>query len=118
MEPGQPQSLLNRLLQGVIQKTPKGLKDLKFQDQEAFTGKPEDLASMIREAEICFAVQPNMYDTPTKKAYYVLSLFKKDNALLWKKQYLMAREGKTLCEGDTWEDFKNTLNKQLPRCWK
>ena len=89
--------------------TTSNAKDLKFAEQSPFTGKAEHLEFMLREAEVRFSVQEQIYDTATKKAFYVLSLFKSGNAFLWKEQYLRQREGKTLCEGDNWENFKNLL---------
>ena len=99
---------LNNLIQAVIRaqqyaQNPTGNeKDLKFAEPIAFTGKPEDLDPMIREAEVRFSVLQRTYNTPTKRAFYILSLFKSGNARLWKEQYLRQREGKTLCEGDSW----------------
>jgi len=55
-------------------------KDLKFAEQGSFGGKPEDLDPMLREAEIHFSVQHNIYTTETRKAYYILSLFKSSDA--------------------------------------
>ena len=75
-------------------------KDLKFAEPTPFTSKPEDLDPMIQEAEVRFSVLQQTYDTPTKRAFYILSLFKSRNAHLWKEQYLRQREEKTLCEGD------------------
>jgi len=57
-------------------------KDLKFAEQGSFGGKPEDLDPMLREAEIHFSVQNNIYTTETRKAYYILSLFKSGNTKL------------------------------------
>ena len=88
-------------------------KDLKFSEQATFTGKPEDLEPMLREAEIRFTVQAEVYDTPTKRAYYILSLFKSGNAKLWKEQYIRKRENKTLCPGDTWLNFKRELKESF-----
>src|SRR5260370_41137328 len=85
------------------------VKNLKFQDQNSFDGKPGNLEPMLREAEIRFSVQDAIYNNPTKKAYYVLSLFKSGNAKLWKEQYIRQREGKTLCEADSWTEFTRTL---------
>jgi len=87
--------------------------DLKFAEQTAFTGKPEKLDPMIQEAEVHFAVQDKIYNTPNKKVYYILSLFKTGNTKLWKEQYLQQCEGKTLCKGDLWKTFKETLNKSF-----
>ena len=84
-------------------------KDLRFQDQVPFTGKPEDLDNLLREAEIRFQVQEKIYNDPTKRAYYVLTLFKSGNAKLWKEQYIRQREGKTLCAGNDWQNFKRML---------
>ena len=53
-------------------------KDLKFAEPTSFTGKPEDLDPMVREAELRFSVLQRTYDTPTKKAFYILSLFNKE----------------------------------------
>jgi len=88
-------------------------QDLKFAEQTAFTGKPEELNPMIQEAEVRFAVQDKIYNIPNKKAYYILSLFKTGNTKLWKEQYLRQCEGKTLCKGDLWEMFKETLNESF-----
>jgi hypothetical protein len=68
---------------------------------------------MLREAEVRFSVQDQLYNTPTRKAYYVLSLFKEGNAKLWKEQYLRRREGKTLCDGNSWDQFKAILNESF-----
>src|SRR5258705_6458899 len=68
-----------------------------------------DLEPMLREAEIRFNVQDANYKNPTKKAYYVLFLFKTGNAKLWKEQYIRQREGRNLCEGDLWTEFTRTL---------
>jgi hypothetical protein len=46
---------------------------------------------------------------PTKKAYYLLFLFTEGSAKLWKEQYILQRQGKTLCKADRWEEFRNTL---------
>jgi hypothetical protein len=67
---------------------PSNEKDLKFAEQAPFSGKAEALDPLLREAEVCFSVQSRIYDSPTKKAFYILSLFKNGNALLWKEQYL------------------------------
>jgi len=48
-------------------------KDLKFAEQGSFGGKPEDLDPMLREAEICFSVQNDIYTTETRKAYWLTS---------------------------------------------
>src|SRR5258708_12337678 len=95
-----------------IQRVDDG-KNLKFQDQTPFDGKPGNLEPMLREAEIRFNVQDAIYNSPTKKAYYVLSLFKTGNAKLWKEQYIRQREGKTLCEGDLWTEFTRTLKEDF-----
>ena len=78
-------------------------KDLKFAKPTTFTGIPEDLDPMIREAEVHFSVLQQTYDTPTKRAFYILSLFKSGNTRLWKEQYLRQREGKTRSEEHTSE---------------
>jgi hypothetical protein len=99
---------IQTLIQGV-QDRPAGEKELKYAEQSPFSGKPEDLDPMLREAEIRFGIQRNTYNTATKKAYYILSLFKSGNAKLWKEQYLRARESKTLTEGDSWTEFRKLL---------
>ena len=88
-------------------------RGLKFAEQAPFSGKPEELEPMLREAEVRFSVQSQIYDTDTRKAYYVLSLFKEGNAKMWKEQYLRRRASKTLCEGDSWDLFKATLNESF-----
>ena len=85
------------------------VKDLKFGDQNPFSGRPEDLDPMLREAELRFQIQDTIYNTADKKVYYILSLFKTGNAKLWKEQYVRQREGKTLCSGNDWNNFKGTL---------
>ena len=84
-------------------------KDLKFTEQAPFTGKPEELLPMLREAELRFEVQPRVYHNPTIKAYYILSLFKNGTAAAWKNQYIQQRTNKTLCEGNIYENFRTTL---------
>jgi Ty3 transposon capsid-like protein/Zinc knuckle len=88
-------------------------KDLKFAEQASFTGKPEDLENLLREAEIRFSVQDAIYDNPTKKAYYVLSLFKSGDAKLWKEQYVQQRQDRTLCEGNDYAQFVRTLKENF-----
>jgi len=84
-------------------------KDFRLADQKAFSGKPEDLEPLLREAELCFDVQPTIYDTANKKAMYIFALFQDKNAALWKEQYVRQRDGKTLCEGNLYANFKRTL---------
>jgi len=67
---------------------PKSTKDLKLTDPPAFTGKPDDLERVIRDCEVRFTIQNDMFNTPTKKAYYILTLFKEGAALLWKNVYI------------------------------
>jgi hypothetical protein len=40
-------------------------RGLKFADQPSFNGKPENLDPMLREAEVHFSVQDQLYNTPT-----------------------------------------------------
>lgn len=105
---------IQALLRGMRDITPKsGGKDLKFAEQAPFSGKPEDLENLLREAEVRFSVQNDVYNTPTKKAYYVLFLFKTGNAKLWKEQYIRQRVNKTLCEGGNFATFIQTLLKNF-----
>ena len=107
---------LQDLLKGIVNQNPNPgstSKDLKFADQAPFTGKPEDLEPMLREAELRFQVQYSIYNTPTKKAYYILTLFKSGNAKLWKEQYIRSRDEGTLCPGDSWTNFKAELQRNF-----
>src|SRR5260370_22412662 len=54
-------------------------------------------------------MQEDIINTPTKKVYYLLSLFQSGNAKLWKEQYIRQRDGRALCEGNDWERFKTIL---------
>ena len=79
------QSLINGITVYISQIPPPPVnhsKDLKFADQVTFSGKTEDLESMIPEAEICFMIQDQIYNTTLKKAYYILSLFEEGTAKL------------------------------------
>jgi hypothetical protein len=82
---------------------------VKFPTQSVFSGKPDQLEPTIREAELRFSINEQEFNTPTKKAYYLLSLFTEGSAKLWKEQYILQRQDKSLCEADRWEEFKNTL---------
>jgi hypothetical protein len=103
---------IQTLIKGVGNR-PAGDKELKYAEQSPFSGKPEDLDPMLREAEIRFGIQHSVYNTVTKKAYYILSLLKGGNAKLWKEQYLRARESKTLTEGDSWTEFRKLLKESF-----
>ena len=83
------QTFADGIAQGIAARETTGgnEKDLKFTNQPTFSGKPEDLDPMLREAEFHFQIQPLTYNSPTKKAYYILSLFKSGDAKLWKEQY-------------------------------
>ena len=100
---------LQRLVTGVLTGTSSGTGSAKFSEQSKFTGKPKDLEPMIWEAEVRFSVLPNQYNNMTKKAFYILSLFDKGTAKLWKEQYLRQRESQTLCLGDSFTQFKVLL---------
>jgi hypothetical protein len=82
---------------------------VKFPVQSPFSGKPDQLEPTIQEAELRFSINDHKFNTPTKKAYYLLSLFTEGSAKLWKEQYILPRQNKSLCEADQWEEFKNTL---------
>ena len=102
---------LQALLHGIVRGTaPNTSKELKFAEQKPFSGKPEDLEPLVREAELRFAMQSTIFNTATKKAYYILSLFQEGNAKNWKEQYIQSREGESLCRGDSFTNFKNNLH--------
>ena len=88
-------------------------KDLKFAEPSPFTGRSEDLDPLLREAKIRFEVQANIYGTPTKKVYYILTLFKGGDAKRWKEQYIRDRTDDDLCPNDNYDDFVKVLKESF-----
>jgi hypothetical protein len=89
-------NLITRVTTGVSQRlqqqtpvapiipTPTANRTIKFPPQSAFNGKPKQLELIICEAELQFSINDQEYTTPERKAYYLLSLFSKGSAKLWK----------------------------------
>lgn len=93
---------------------PSTTKDLKIAEPSPFTGKPEDLEPLLRECEIRFDIQNDIYNDAARKAYFVLSLFKSGTAKTWKEQYIRSREGHSLVMNDDWDAFKRLLKSGFP----
>ena len=91
------------------ERRPSTSKDLKLAKLPTFTGKSEDLEPFIRECELRFSIQPEIFDTPTQKAYFMLSFFKQGTAKLWKEQYISARVDKPLCQANEFSLFLEEL---------
>jgi hypothetical protein len=89
-------------------------KDLKLTDPPSFTGRAEDLEPLLRDCEIRFSIQNDIYNTVDKKAYFLLTLFKSGTAKIWKEQYIQSREGHRLVFNDDWEAFKTLLRSAFP----
>ena len=90
-------------------------KGLKIAEPSPFSGKPEDLKPLLRECELRFNLQQDIYDTANKKAYFVLALFKTGMPKVWKEQYIRSREGYNLVQDDDWTQFKNLLKSGFPK---
>jgi hypothetical protein len=105
--PTQLQNLVDGIVAGLPGGAPRGpsTKDLKVPDPTPFSGNSEDLEPFLRDCEIKFKIQNDIFDTTEKKAFYLLTLFKGRVARLWKEQYTRSREGKDLVERDDWDAF-------------
>jgi len=62
----------------------------------------------LLKCEQCFQIQPDIFNTADKKAFYVLSLFKGKLARIWKEQFLKSCEGQNLIAVD-WAAFQKAL---------
>jgi len=83
-------------------------KDLRIPDPSPFSGQSDELDPFLLECEQCFRIQPDIFNTADKKAFYVLSLFKGKLARIWKEQFFKSREGQNLIATD-WAAFRKAL---------
>jgi len=83
-------------------------KDLRIPDPSPFSGHSDELDPFLLECEQRFRIQPDIFNTADKKAFYVLSLFKGKLARIWKEQFLKSREGQNLIAVD-WAAFRKAL---------
>jgi len=83
-------------------------KDLHIPDPSPFSRHSNELDPFLLECEQCFRIQPDIFNTADKKAFYVLSLFKGKLARIWKEQYFKSREGQNLIATD-WAAFRKAL---------
>jgi len=83
-------------------------KDLRIPDPSPFSRHSDELDPFLLECEQRFRIQPNIFNTADKKAFYVLSLFKGKLARIWKEQFLKSREGQNLIAVD-WAAFRKAL---------
>jgi len=83
-------------------------KDLRIPDPSPFSGHSDELDPFLLECEQRFRIQPDIFNTADKKAFYVLSLFKGKLARIWKEQFLKSCEGQNLIAVD-WATFRKAL---------
>jgi len=83
-------------------------KDLRIPDPSPFSGHSDELDPFLLECEQCFWIQPDIFNTADKKAFYVLSLFKGKLTRIWKEQFLKSREGQNLIKVD-WTALRKAL---------
>jgi len=83
-------------------------KDLRIPDPSPFSGHSDELDPFLLECEQCFRIQPDIFNTADKKAFYVVSLFKGKLACIWKEQFFKSREGQNLIATD-WAAFRKAL---------
>jgi len=83
-------------------------KDLRIPDPSPFSRHSDELDPFLLECEQRFRIQPDIFNTADKKAFYVLSLFKGKLARIWKEQFLKSREGQNLIAVD-WAAFRKAL---------
>jgi len=118
MTPRQLQELVQQTVQATQAAAPQGIppgpqianitKDLRIPDPSPFSGHSDELDLFLLECEQRFQIQPNIFNTDDKKAFYVLSLFKGKLAHIWKEQFLKSREGQDLVAID-WTRFRKAL---------
>jgi len=84
------------------------MKDLCIPDPSPFSGHSDELDPFLLECEQRFRIQPDIFNTDDKKAFYVLSLFKGKLVRIWKEQFLKSCEGQDLVAVD-WAGFRKAL---------
>jgi len=122
MTPQQLQELMQQTVQATQAAAPPGnpqgnlpgpqitniTRDLRIPDPSPFSGHSDELDPFLLECEQRFRIQPDIFNTDDKKAFYILSLFKGKLARIWKEQFLKSHEGQNLVAVD-WAGFRKAL---------